>query len=58
MATQKLSYDEWCKRYSRQSSSEDTKELNHLHNVDMQKEIDAALRKEYDFYANGGFDNV
>ena len=54
----KLTYEEWRNRYCGQvAMSADLKEeLHQLHNIDADKEIEAAMRKEYEFYLNGGFD--
>ena len=49
----KLTYEEWRDRYTKVAMSEDLKaELHQLHNIDANKEIESAMRKEYDFYLN------
>ena len=57
--SQKLTYEEWREKYAKVSIDADVVEsLQKLHNVDAHKEIEAAMQKEYEVYANGGFDNV
>lgn len=51
---EKLTYEEWRKRYNTVSWSDDIKsQLKELHNIDADAEIEAAMRMEYDFYLKG-----
>ena len=53
---EKLTYEEWREKYAKVSIDVDVVEsLQKLHNVDAHKEIEAAMRKEYEFYINGEF---
>jgi hypothetical protein len=54
----KLTYEEWRNRYcGKVTMAEDLKEeLRQFHNIDAVKEIEAAMRKEYEFYLNGEYD--
>lgn len=50
----KLTYEEWCDRYCGKATiTEELKEeLARLHNIDANKEIEAARRGEYEVYLN------
>lgn len=52
--TEKLTFEEWCEKYIKVDPNM-KQELSMLHGIDADKEIDAAVRREYDFYINGGF---
>lgn len=52
---EKLSYEEWRKRYTAAVSEETVSELQKYHSIDAHKEIEAALRREYDIYLKGEF---
>ena len=50
---QKLTYEEWRDRYCQVVMAEVLKEeLAQLHNIDANKEIEAAMREEYKVYLN------
>jgi len=49
---EKLTYEEWREKYV-SISDEARKSLKELHNIDADKEVDQAVRKEYEFYVNG-----
>lgn len=55
---EKLTYEEWRKRYfGKVTIAEGVREdLMQFHNIDADKEIENAMRKEYEFYLNGEFD--
>ena len=55
-SNEKLTYEEWCMLYFGQIAiPEDVKEdLKRLHNVDADEEIESMIRREYNFYINGG----
>ena len=55
---EKLTFEEWRTRYfGKVTMAEDLKEaLRQFHNIDANKEIEAAMRQEYNVYLNGGYD--
>ena len=55
---QKLTYEEWCEKYITPVTVESRQALKKYHNIDADAVFEQARRKEYDFYLNGGFDNV
>jgi hypothetical protein len=56
--TEKLSYEEWRTRYfGKVTIAEGVREdLMKFHNVDADREIENAMRKEYESYLNGEYD--
>lgn len=48
-----LTYEEWRDRYCKVIMADDLKEeLTRLHGIDANKEIEAAIRGEYEVYLN------
>ena len=56
MMTEKLTYEEWRARMNVTITHEAITDLKKYHNIDAVAETEKALRKEYEFYLNGGFD--
>jgi hypothetical protein len=54
---EKLTYEEWRAKYMVTVTDDVVSELNN-HNIDALKEIETAMRKEYEFYLNGGFNEL
>ena len=53
----KLPYEEWCKKYMVADIDPALiEDLKQFHGIDAVKEVEAARRKEYEFYINGGFE--
>ena len=52
----KLSYEEWCKKYMVDIDPVLIEELKQLHGIDAVKEVEAVRLREYEFYINGGFE--
>ena len=50
---EKLTYEEWRKRYTVSLADDIKLQLKELHNIDADAEIEAAMRLEYDFYLEG-----
>ena len=55
---QKLTYEQWCEKFMTSVTDEVRQSLKEYHNIDADAEVEQARRKEYEFYINGGFDNV
>jgi hypothetical protein len=55
---QKLTYEQWCEKIKISITDEARQALKEYHNIDADSEVEQARRKEYEFYINGGFDNV
>lgn len=54
---EKLSYEEWCKKYLVDIDPVMIEDLKQFHGIDALKEVEAVRRSEYEFYINGGFEN-
>lgn len=54
---EKLSYEEWCKKYMVDIDPVMIEDLKQFHGIDAAKEVEAVRRSEYEFYINGGFEN-
>lgn len=52
----KISYEEWRKLHTVEMADDVRDALESFHAIDAEKEVEEALRKEYEFYANGGYD--
>jgi len=50
---EKLTYEEWRKRYTVSLDDDIKSQLQELHNIDADAEIEAAMRLEYKFYLDG-----
>ena len=50
---EKLTYEEWRKRYMVSLDDNTKSQLQELHNIDADVEIEAAMRLEYKFYLDG-----
>ena len=50
---EKLTYEEWRKRYTVSFGNDIKSQLKELHDIDADAEIEAAMRLEYDFYLKG-----
>jgi hypothetical protein len=55
---QKLTYEQWREKFTTSVTDKARQALKEYHNIDADAEVEQAIRKEYDFYLNGGFDNV
>jgi hypothetical protein len=55
---QKLTYEQWCEKFTISVTDKVRQELKEYHNIDADAEVEQARRKEYEFYINEGFDNV
>lgn len=55
---EKLTYEEWRAKHTVNVPDEMKKSLKELHNIDAVEEVERAMRMEYEYYFNGGFDNV
>lgn len=53
---EKLTFEEWRKRYTVTIADGVRENLKEFHNIDADKEIENAMRKEYEFYLNGKYD--
>ena len=53
---EKLSYEEWCKKYLVDIDPALIEDLKQFHGIDAIKEVEAVRRSEYEFYINGGFE--
>lgn len=53
----KLNYEEWCNKYMLANvvTDEDRKKFK-LQKIDIDKQIEEARLREYEFYINGGFE--
>jgi hypothetical protein len=58
MENQKLTYDEWRKRYSIEITEAARTELLELHDIDADLEIDSVMRQEYERYINGEYNRA
>lgn len=50
---EKLTYEEWRKRYTVSLGDDIKSQLQELHGIDADAEIEAAMRLEYKFYLDG-----
>lgn len=57
MNEQKLTYEQWCEKYTITVTDEARQALKEYHNIDSDIEIEQIRRKEYEFYINGGWDD-
>ena len=55
---QKLTYEQWCEKFTISVTDKVKQELKEYHNIDADAEVEQARRKEYEFYINGEWDNV
>lgn len=53
---EKLSYEDWRDKFAVKIDGVAIDGLKQFHNIDAVKEVESALRQEYEFYLNGGFD--
>ena len=52
---EKLTFEEWRARITVTIADGVRENLKGLHNIDADKEIENAMRKEYEFYLNGEY---
>jgi hypothetical protein len=52
----KLSYEEWKVAYTTEITEEVRQSLSEMHNIDVDAEIEAAIRQEYEVYLTCKFD--
>ena len=55
---EKLSYEEWCKKYLVDIDPAMIEDLKQFHGIDAIREVEALRRSEYELYINGGFENI
>lgn len=51
---EKLTYEEWRKKYTVEITEDAKNGLKDIHNIDAEKEIESAMRMEYEWYLNNG----
>ena len=53
----KLSYEEWCNKYMLANVvTDEDRKIFKLQKIDIDKQIEEARLREYEFYINGGFE--
>ena len=53
----KLNYEEWCNKYMLANVvTDEDRKIFKLQKIDIDKQIEEARLREYEFYINGGFD--
>lgn len=53
---EKLTYDQWKEKYSYKITDEFKNPLKKLYGIDVEKEIEEAMKKEYQKYINGFYE--
>jgi hypothetical protein len=49
---EKLTYEQWREKYAAVISDETRRSLKEIHGLDLDKEVEQILRKDYNFYCN------
>lgn len=53
-----LTYEEWKEKYMISITSDVVDDLKKFHDIDAYTEIENAMKKEYEFYAKGGYEDA
>ena len=53
---EKLTFEEWCEKYTLPVTDEIRQDMKNRFNLDADKEIELALRAQYQIYINGEYE--